>query len=247
MRISCIIIEDDPQIADMTAAIIHKHLPAIDIKNHAADIGTARQQIITQQPDFVLLDVNLKDGNAFELLQSLPTVPFRIIFMTAYDKYAVQAFKYSALDFLLKPFTEQELVNAIEKVIQVVSQEKYQLQLETLYSNMQAAQKPHKLVLNNADAVYLLNFEDILFVQAKNNYSVFNSRTHPEITISKPLKWYEDELQRSGFIRVHQTYLVNGRHITGFNKKTDMAILTGGQQLPVSQNKRKMLLDFIGM
>ncbi len=239
------IIEDEVAAANMAEAIIRAHFSTVEITAKVATIAQAKTEIDKATPDFVLLDVNLEDGDAFELLKALDTIAFQIIFVTSHDKYAVEAFKFSALDFLLKPYSPQELILAVEKVIAQRDEERYQLQLETLLQNYEGNTKPKKIILKNVEAVHVVSIAEIVAISADNNYSLFNLSDGREILVSKTLKSYDEKLQRHGFFRIHQSHLVQLDSIISVDKINDTVRLSNQKELPISQRKKKMLLDYL--
>ncbi|NER15877.1 LytR/AlgR family response regulator transcription factor [Spongiivirga citrea] len=242
---SCIIIEDDVSAASMAQEIITTNFNEISIASIIPDIQSAYIQLKQEQPDFVILDVNLKDGNAFDLLKQLDAINFKIIFTTSFDKYAVQAFKFSALDYLLKPYIPSDLVTAVEKVIADLDRTTQTNQLDAFYHNVNTSNIDKKLVLKNLDAIYVVLVNDVIYVESDNNYSKFYLNDERKILVSKTLKTFEEQLKESRFLRVHQRFLINLDHIQAYHKKTDMLLLSGNREIPVSQSKKAILTRFL--
>ncbi len=242
---SCIIVEDESAAAEMARAIITKNFPNISISAIASSLKQAKVAIAKSVPDFVVLDINLEDGDAFELLRHFDSIPFKIIFVTSHDAYAVEAFKFSALDYLLKPYTPQELIHAINKVLSQLGEDRYHLQLDTLLENYDNRNAGKKIILKNLEAVHVVPIADIISVSADNNYSLFNLSDGREIFVSKTLKSFDEKLRPHGFFRIHQSHLINLDSITTVDKKNDKVVFTNGKELPISQEKKKMLLNYL--
>ncbi len=242
--ISCFIVEDDPQAYGYASSIIEKH-NNITILGNSDSIHEAANLIKKLQPDFIILDVFLSDGNAFEFLALFDTIDFKIIFTTSYAKYAIDAFKFSALDYLLKPYEEKDLMLALHKVSENIHKENYQLQLNTLLQNLSSNETSKKIVLKNADAIHVVKTEDILYAKSDNNYTTFLLTNTKEILVSKPLKSFDEKLVNHNFFRVHQSYLINLLHISSFNKRDEEVILNETYTIPVAQSKKRNLIDFI--
>jgi two-component system LytT family response regulator len=242
--ISCFIVEDDPQAFAYASSII-KAYKNINLIGHADTIKEAAASIKTLKPDFIILDVFLVDGNAFEFLPLFDTISFKIIFTTSYAKFAVDAFKFSALDYLLKPYEETELISALDKVIIDLNKSNYQSQLNTLMHNISSNEQSKKLVLKNVDAIHVVEIKDILYAKSDNNYTSFLLIDNKSILISKPLKSFDDKLKNHHFFRVHQSYLINVNYISSFNKRNDEVILNAKHAIPVSQSRKKNLLNCI--
>ncbi len=243
--LSCIIIEDDSFAAEMAEDIILGHFKNVAITAIISDVATALLRLQEKQPDFVILDVNLKDGNAFELLKGLPQIDFKIIFTTSFDKYAVRAFRFSALDYLLKPYLPSDLVQAVEKVISALDHAVYTEQWSAFYHNLDTSDADRKLVLKNLDAIHIVAVKDIVYIASDNNYSQFFLKDDKKLLASKTLKTYEEQLKDSGFLRVHQRFLINMDHIRSYHKKNDMLLLSGNREVPVSQSRKAVLTRFL--
>jgi len=242
--ISCFIVEDDPQ-AFAYASSIMKNYKNIALIGHSDSIQEASILIKKMKPDFILLDVFLTDGNAFEFLRLFDTVNFKIIFTTSFAKYAIEAFKFSAIDYLLKPYEEKDLILAVDKVIADISKTNYQSQLTTLLHNFSHNDQSKKLVLKNTDAIHVITIEDILFAKSDNNYTSFLLRNGKSILVSKPLKAFDEKLSPHSFFRVHQSFLINLTCITSFDKRNEEVILEEDHAIPVAQSKKKSLLSYI--
>lgn len=243
--LSCYIVEDDPQALALASTII-ENFGNIRILGNSSSIKDAAAQIKEKDPDFIILDVFLDDGNAFEFLDLFAKIDFKIIFTTSYAKYAIEAFKFSALDYLLKPYEEKDLVSSLEKVKEDIHKENYQVQLQTLLSNFSNIDEhPKMIILKNADAIYRVQLQDILYAKADNNYTTFYCKNIGEILVSKSLKSFEDKLKSVGFFRVHQSYLINLQHISSFQKRTEEVIINQSTAIPVAQSKKQRLMDLL--
>lgn len=242
--ISCFIVEDDPQALAYASSIL-KTYKNIDLIGSANNIKEAADLIKKRNPDFIILDVFLVDGNAFEFLPLFETINFKIIFTTSYAKFAIDAFKFSALDYLLKPYQEIELISAIDKVINDVTKTNYQSQLNTLIHNISDNEQSKKIVLKNTDAIHVVDIKDILFAKSDNNYTSFLLTNNKSILVSKPLKSFEEKLKNYQFFRVHQSFLINLNYISSFNKRSEEIVLKNSHYIPVSQSRKKSLLSYI--
>ncbi len=243
-NLTCFIVEDDPQALTYASSIVAQ-FEEIKIIGNTDSIKEAVNQVKQLKPDFLILDVFLTDGNAFEFLNSFATIDFKIIFTTSFAKFAIDAFKFSALDYLLKPYQESELVTAIDKVIENINTSDYQLQLSTLLQNIAAPKVPKKLVLRNADAIHVVKTEDILYAKSDNNYTTFMLINEKEILVSKPLKSFTEKLSDHNFLRIHQSFLINLSRISSFDKRNDQVILDQRHSIPVAQSKKQQLISYI--
>ncbi len=242
MSHQCLIIEDDLYTANDVKDIIEKAFPSINCLDIVSNTGDAKLALDRHQPDLVLSDINLGEDTIFSLLKSYNTLPFKIIFITSYSKYAVEAFKFSALDFIEKPFDDDGLIAAVKNAISLIDQESYNKQIQTFFHNFNPNQKNKRLVLKNIEAVHIVSVDAIIYVKSDNNYSEFYINDDRKIVVSKPLKFYNDQLQSYSFFRTHQSYLANLTYAKTFHKRDSVLELSNGKQLPVSSNKTSALL-----
>ena len=244
-EISCLIIEDNSSTIDMICGMLADNFAHIKVLDTAGSIEKGYEIITTLGPDFIFLDINLEDGKTgFELLQRIrPAIDFKIIFITSYSKYAIEAFKFSALDFILKPFSKDDLVQAVFKVTNELEKATYTQKLETFFHNYSFENK--KIVLSNLDSINIVAVEDIVYAKSDNTYTTFYCSNGKSILVSKPLKHFQEKLSRFRFFRSHQSYLVNLNHLLTYDKKKDSLLLTGNISIPVSHSNKKTLLQYI--
>ncbi|MDN3594701.1 LytR/AlgR family response regulator transcription factor [Zunongwangia endophytica] len=240
-----LIVEDEVASALMMEKILSDNFPELELSK-AENLKLAAEKFKEIQPEILLLDVNLPDGNSIDFLKEIytrNTHSFKVVFITAFSKYAVEAFQFSALDFILKPFTPNQLISSIQKVLQRCKEDTYKLKLETLLYNQQEPQK-RKIVLKTQEDIFVVDITDIIRAEAHNNYTTIYRASAESILVSQSLKKIEDQLLVSDFIRVHQSHLVNTNFISKFQKKTNNLILTSEEKIPVSVAKRADLLEY---
>ena len=238
---SCYIVEDDPQALGFVVSILHQD-KEIQVLGNSDSIDKAVNDIKALQPDFIILDVFLTDGTGLDLLRRFPTIDFKIIFTTSFAKYAIDAFKFSAIDYLLKPYAPEELETALQKIKDNISGSELNLQLKTLIENWSQKELPKKIVLKDANAMHVVDIETILFIEADNYYSTFYLSDNSKIVVSKSLKLFDKKLECHGFFRAHQSYLVNLDFLSSFDKSGSHIILKNKKTIPVAQSKRKKLM-----
>lgn len=242
-----LVIDDEDNVRKTTLNLIKVFCTGdIDIEE-ANDVDSAKDKIISFKPDLVFADVELKDKTAFDLFNSISVFDFQIIFVTAYQKYAIDAFKFSAIDFLLKPIDPLLLEKAIAKAYDKFDKENFKKQmtvLQNFYQN-QSQIKNDKIVLKDSESVYFVKISTILYCQSDGPYTTFFLENNDKIIISKTIKEYEELLIPYGFIRTHQSYIVNKNFVKKFEKSTDQIILENGQKIPVSQRKKELLLTYL--
>ena len=238
----CLLIEDDHFMAEMITDTLREHFPDLELVPVANNLSLAKEHITTHSPDLVISDINLQDEVVFTLFQQYDSIPFKIIFITSHSKYAVQAFKFSALDFLEKPFEDEALVQAVQKAIEHINMDQYNQQLKTFFHNFNPGEKKKKLVLKTLESIHIVEISDILFVKSDNNYSEFHIADSRKILVSKSLKVYDDHLQGFSFFRSHQSYLVNLDYAKTFHKQDSTLELVTGEHIAVSGAKVNALL-----
>ncbi|MCX2480032.1 LytTR family DNA-binding domain-containing protein [Pedobacter sp. MC2016-15] len=247
LKMSCLLLEDDQHWLSIMQETLQQHFPQMSICS-STNITEASEAYLRYQPDLLILDINLPDGLSFEWLMELQKQEkrFRVIFTTAYADYALQAFRFSALDFLLKPYLPQELTEAVEKAQKSISDQHYHQQLETFIHNYtHQDQKDKKIVLRTLDEIFIVPIADILSIEADNSYTRFLLKSRQQILVSQSLKEFDSQLSPSGFMRVHQSHLVNLKHVTGYKKKSNMLLLEGELQIPVSQHKKIKVMEYL--
>ncbi len=239
--IKAVIIDDEQNNIDNLSILLQQHCPQVDIVAVALNAILGENIILKHNPDLIFLDIQMPDKNGFELLKSLNNYSFEIIFVTAYDQYGIQAVKFSAIDYLLKPINIEELKLAVQKAIAKSALKKQNLQLENLIQLLQQKQHKafHRIALQSAKETRFVETEKIIRCESSNNYSTFFLVNNEKIITSKPIFEYEEMLQDYGFIRCHQSHLVNKKFIKSWVKKDGGFLLLEDQtEIPVSRQKK---------
>lgn len=242
-----LIVDDELSAREQSKRLLAEFFPEINVCAEADSVSTAHEAILLHQPDVVLLDVDMPDGTAFDLLKRIPNINFNIIFITAYEKYALQAIKFSALDYLLKPYSSGEFVEAIRKAQRkeedVESNIKFSALLQN-FQNQQQNQANSKIVLRTADSIHLVQIEEIVRLQADGAYTTFYVLDRKPIVVSKNLKEYDSLLEGNGFIRTHQSHMVNSKYITCYHKADGGSLgLIDKTQVPVATRFKEKVLQ----
>jgi two-component system, LytTR family, response regulator len=195
-------------------------------------------------PQLVFLDVEMPPMNAFDLLNNLVPVNFEVIFVTAFDHYALKAFKYSALDYLLKPVGVDELKAAVQKAVTRISEKNINQRLDNFLSSYPAGNGFSKIALPTLNGLVLYPVEEIICCTAKNTYTLFDFINDKELLVAGSLKEFEEKLPASSFCRIHHSYLINLNHMKKYNKgKGGQVEMVNGKTLEVSLRKREELLS----
>jgi two-component system LytT family response regulator len=239
-----VIIDDEAHVRETLTQLVKEFCPQVQLVGEAFSVESGVKTIRELHPHLVLLDIRMGDGSAFDLLKKFETIDFGIIFITAYEKYAVQAFRFAAVDFLLKPVNPIDLAHAVKRAESTV-QNQLKTQLQTLEENMKSdIRQKKKIVLKTIENIYLVSLQDITHLESGRSYTTVYTLKGERIVISKPLKDFDELLYDDGFYRVHKSYLVNMMHIQRFEKlEGGNIVLTNNHKIPVASRKRYELLD----
>lgn len=242
-----IIVEDILENRTAIKRIVASGSHTIDIVFEATTIKEAQAAIQTHQPDLVFLDVELPDGTSFELLQKLKTIPFKIIFITAYQDFSIKAFKYGAIDYILKPIDKTELLEAIDRAFELIDKDSMNLKLQVLINNFSNNNKTaQKIVLKTVDSIFAVNVNDVIRCEASGGYTFFYLNDGRKVLVSKTMKEYDELLTEQGFYRVHHAHLINMSYFDRFMKADGGKVfMKDASEVPVSSRKYMDFVKFI--
>ncbi|MCX6180919.1 MAG: LytTR family DNA-binding domain-containing protein [Bacteroidetes bacterium] len=243
--IKAIIIDDIEQARITLKKDLETYAPDVQIIGEANGVIEGAKLLKTIQPDILFLDIQMQDGSGFDLLDILKDIPFKIIFITASDAHAIKAFRYAAIDYLMKPVDPDELTAALNKYRdqKLNENEKYKLLNDSLKNH----HKPNeRLALHTQDKIHIVNITDILRCESSVNYTEFHFNGGKKLLVTKTLKDFEDLLADQGFYRVHQSHLVNTKFIKEY-VKTDggYLLMADGCNVPVSVRKRPEVMKML--
>jgi two-component system LytT family response regulator len=248
--LNAIIVDDEPNNLDSITLLLEKNCPNVHVAGVALNAESARKLITKVNPSLVFLDIQMPNENGFQLLQSLPAISFEVIFVTAYDQYGIQAIKLSALDYLLKPVNIDDLKQAVSKAEQRQHTRQQQMLLQNLLQHVHDGKnkQPQKLGLPTAKETKLVNIPDIIRCESSNSYTTFYLSDKEKVMVSRPIKEYEELLNGYGFIRVHQSHLVNKEYIQSMLKtEGNSLLLKDGSLIPVSKQKKEHLVKELNL
>lgn len=243
--LKAILIDDEPECLRTLAHDLAVHCPGVDIIAQCTSGKEAIKLIHTHNPDVLFLDIDMPYINGFDLLEMVPDLDFEVIFTTAYDKYAIQAFKISAVDYLLKPIDTEALHAAVEKVRILREKGNTSKQINFLIQQIKDLENNtvRKIALPTFDGLEFIHMDDILYCQSDGAYSHVFFTDGSKMYISKTLRYLEDALCNYHFFRVHNSYIVNLNHVKQYSK-TDggLIILSDGKKVRVSRSRKDELL-----
>ena len=245
--ITAAIIDDEPNNVELLSHIITTFAPQVSLVGTASGITDGFGLITNLKPALIFLDVEMKDGTGFDLLKLIPNIPVKVIFTTAHEKYAIDAFHVSAIDYLLKPISTAQLIAAIQKAETATSADELRLQLSVLLENInEPLTRNKKIILKTFERIYVTTSQDIIRFEADGNYTTVYLKDGTKIVVSKLLKDYEEILKDdSHFFRVHQSHLINLSYLHFFEKAENILIMKDKSTIPVAIRKRDQLLKLI--
>lgn len=245
-KIRTLIIDDEAFVRKSITNLVNHFCHNVKLVGEADGVKTGYAAIRNHHPDLVLLDIKMADGTGFDLLHKIDTVDFKVIFITAYEEFAVQAFRYSAVDYLLKPVDPEDLVHAIERSSKLMLAEQ-QFNLRALESNLNSQEIANKkIVVKTLESIYLINQSDLLYCESDGSYTTLKLRNGQSILTSRSIREFEEMLAMGGFYRLHKSFLINLSTIERFDRSEGGSIvLTGGYKIPVASRKREDLMRMI--
>lgn len=241
------IIEDEQHTSRRLQNIVNNHFPDFDIIGTAESVVEGINIIRHGHPQIVLMDIHLKDGTGFDLIERLFPIDFKIIFITAFEHFAIKAFKFSAIDYVLKPFDDTDITEAIQRAVQQLNKESGDLKIEALLSNYKSEQKElKKIVLKTNDSIYVVRVNEIIRLESDGAYTRFFFTDGRNVLVSKNLKEFDDLMREYGFFRIHQTHLINMEYVVRYLKGDGgFVIMKDGSKPPVSTRKKEALMDYL--
>ena len=249
--ITAILIDDDANLRSGLKSMLGIYAPEIDIIGEADSVKTGVLILQALQPQVVFMDIQLGDGNGFDILEQLASKNGKstshIVFVTAYEEYAIKAFRFSALDFLLKPIDPEELEKVIGKIKQVVAKKDNYAHIDLLLENIRKKVDHFKrIALSTADGIHLFEISDIIRCESEDNYTKFYLKNNKPVLISKTLKEYEELLTEHGFERINQSHLINLAYLKSYIKKDGgYVVMSDNSNLPISQRKKDRLQELL--
>lgn len=246
--IRAVIIDDEPKNRKILYSLLEKFCPQVTILGEAGSAKEAMEIIPAVKPDLIFLDIEMPYGNAFDLLDQLMPVDFEIIFITAFDEYTLKAFKYSALDYLLKPVNIEELQAAVERAAKKIHLKSINQQLESLLQNLQSNKFPaSKIAIPTNDSYVFVMLKEILRLEARGNYTCIYTADGSKHISSRNIKQYDEMLPERQFFRIHNSHIVNLEHVRKYRKGRGGEVeMTDGAVLEVATRRKDAFLAQLG-
>lgn len=248
--VKVVIVDDEQNSREALIGKLDLFCPEVEIAGEASGVSEAVETINSVNPDAVFLDIKLAGESGFDILEAIAendAVNPEIVFITAHDEFAIQAIKFSALDYLLKPIDPEELVKAIRKIEEQKGIPKNAANLNVLVENIrQASDSPKKIVVPTSDGMHIIKLSDIVRLESSSNYTTFFLNNEKSLLASKTLKEFDNMLSGYNFNRIHKSHLVNMNFLKRY-VQTDggYLILEDGSKIPVANRKKEQLISIL--
>jgi two-component system, LytTR family, response regulator len=245
-NITALIVDDEQRSRTVISELVKKYCPQIIVLAECGSASVAIEKIKEFSPQLVFLDVSMPGQNAFEMLQKLGEIYFEIIFITAHTSYSIQAFRYSAVDYLLKPVQEDLFIKAVQKVQQKLNDKVVNNRLATLLHNFSTEPNPYakRICIPGIKGFQVVQVNEIMYLEAESCYTNFYLADKRKITSAKTLADYEEIIDDPGFLRVHKSFVVNLNYLKEYIKGDGgYILLTDGKEIEVSRRKKDFFLS----
>jgi two-component system, LytTR family, response regulator len=244
--ISTILVDDEAPGLNTLKRMLQEYCPELKVVAECADVDSAKEKIELLEPQLVFLDISLPGKTSFDLLAELEVINFEIIFVTAHNQYTLQAFHYSAIDYLMKPIDEDLLIHAVKKAVKRITVSAVTNNISTLLHNLQRVQAPQdmKLCIPSLKGFQVADLKDVLFCEASGSYTNFHFSNKTSVCTAKSIHEYEELLSDAGFVRIHKSHLVNLLHVKEYLKgEGGSVILSNGKEVEVARRKKDIFLS----
>ena len=243
--IKAIIVDDELGARESLSKMLEKNCKQIEVIAKVDSMLSAFEAITNKEPELVFLDIEMPNGNAFDLLEKFKHINFNIIFTTAYDHYAIKAIKFSAIDYILKPIDPEELVSAVKRFVEHRGQkDSLDKQFKTLLSNVRPENKLKKVGIPDGDGLIFINLSDIIRCDSDGNYTFFILTSGKKIIASRTLGEYEQMFADDNFFRIHRSHLINLEHVKKYIKgEGGYVVMTDNSQVEVSRRNKTDFLE----
>lgn len=236
-----IIIDDEPDSVKLLQLQLAQHCPEIEITGTFTSSVKALAAIEKLEPDLIFLDIEMPVMNGFELLEKILHLPFSVIFITAYNQYALKAFRFNAVDYLVKPVDVNDLTEAVAKATKRVKPTATQLSL--LQKQLRGEPATRIAIPGQQGGINFIDLNDIIYSEASNNYSKLILADGNRFLISKTLKDVQEVLEEEQFLRVHRQYIINLNHVKQFNRNEGVLTMDNGDHIPIARNQKERLIE----
>lgn len=244
MKLKAIIIDDELVCRDAIRIIVDEYCKNVEIVSDAESVSDAVEKIKTHKPDFIFLDIEIKEGTGFDVLSQLNTQEIQVIFVTGFNHFAIKAFKFSALDYILKPINSIELIQAINKVVQNKTNNTFKEQLEIMQFNNHSTKK--KIAIPTHEGLSMIWINEIVRCEADNSYTSIFCTNGKRFVVSRSIKDYEELFSDFKFLRVHQSHLINLEYVCNVLKEDGGTLIMEDQsKIPIARRRKEKLMNLL--
>ena len=246
--IKTIIIDDEYISRSVLRKLLDMHCPDIEVIKECTNADEGKAAIEELQPQLVFLDISMPGKSGLDMLKEINEPEFDIIFVTAFHEYTIQAIRFSAIDYLLKPVDKNELTEAIGRVKEKIATKEFKEPVKTFLQNMQQSQlnQEMQLCVPGIKGFQIIKLRDIIYCEADNTYTILHLSNNKHLIASRPLMDYELLLQDASFVRIHKSFLINIQHLKEYQKgEGGIAIMSNGKNLDVSRRKKDQFIGYM--
>jgi two-component system LytT family response regulator len=242
--LNIVIIDDEEDSISLLRIQLKRHCEQVGAIHSFSNPIKALAEIESLSPDLVFLDIEMPELNGFQLLEKLMPIAFKVVFTTAYNEFAIKAFRFSALDYLVKPIDVNDLIEAVNKAAVKLNPSDEQL---NHFQRQMNSERVNKIAVSSLSGVVFINLDDILYIEASSNYSILVLLDGEKVIVSKTLKDVQEILEDRNFFRIHRQYIINLNKVKYFNKNDCLLTLENNKQLQVARIQRDRFIDKFGL
>jgi two-component system LytT family response regulator len=240
-----VIVDDELDAIESVKLLLNENFSNITIAGTAQNVHDAQEIIALVKPDIVFLDIEMPDGTGFDVLEAIPDRKFKVIFITAYNQYAIKAFKYSAVDYILKPIDIDEFVNAVGRLEELnTSNPKAEEKIKVLLENVNG-KRPEKIALSTSESIEFVRISDIIQIEAEGSYSTLKFQDQTSLVVSKNLGEFESLLEDHPFYIPHQSHLINLLHVKKVTRLGNEIVMEDGSIAFLSRRKKNQFMELM--
>lgn len=241
--IDVIIIDDEKHSREALSRLLAANCQDIEVKAKCSNANEGEQAILEYKPDIIFLDIEMPESLGFDLINRLKEINFEIIFTTAFSQYAIQAIRFSALDYLLKPIIAEDLTEAVRRATNKINSLHQRQKIDVLINNIKYLNKDRKIALPTLGGLEFVTIGDIIRCESDNTYTIFYMANKTKIVVSKSIGEYEDLLMDYHFLRVHQSHLINLRYVKNYQKgEGGLIVMEDNSAVDVSRRRKEQLM-----
>ena len=245
-KIKTILVDDEPRGLSSLKKLLQYNCPDVEVVSMCSSADEAKVAIEEMQPQLLFLDIAMPEKTGFDLLNEIGKPGFEIIFVTAHNDFMLQAFRFSCVDYLLKPVDDNHLIDAVDRAVKRIEGKPSVENLETLLHNLRAKESGQKMkiCITSLKGFQVIKLSDIIYCEASRNYTIFHFENQKQVCASKTIYEYESLLEDSGFVRIHKSFMVNLEHVKSYNRGEGGTVtLSNNQELEVSRRKKDFFLS----